>query len=71
MDLSDKKETKDKIVFSETRIKIKQIVQKLYHYIYFLPTDLLVDAALQHMFIGFKFDNKTHCQCKCPISNWS
>ena len=35
-----------------------------------LPTNLLFDAELQHIFIGFKFDKDTHTQYECPLSNW-
>ena len=36
-----------------------------------LPTNLLFDTGLRHIFIGFKFDKDTHSQCECSLSNWS
>ena len=36
-----------------------------------LPTNLLFDAILRHIFIGFKFDKDIHCRCECPLRNWS
>ena len=37
----------------------------------YLPTNLLFDAGLRDIFIGFKFDKDTHSQCECWLSNQS
>ena len=46
-------------------------MQKLNQCMNRLPTNLLFDGGLRHIFIGFKFDKDTHSQCECPLSNWS
>ena len=44
-------------------------MQKLCQYMNCLPTNLLFDAGLRHIFIGFKFDKDAHSQRECPLSN--
>ena len=34
----------------------------------YLPTNQLFDAALLHIFIGFKFGKDTHSQYESPLS---
>ena len=70
MDPIDNKDSQDKTIISEVRNEIKKI-QKLYQCMNCSPTNLLFDAALRHIFIGFKFDKDTHSQYECPSSNRS
>ena len=64
-DLIDNKETEDKTQILETR-------NELYQYMNRLPTNLLFDAGLRHIFVGFKFDKDTNSQCEYPLgTSWS